>query len=65
VFDRRPEIVVMRPFYFGERAATHALALRRLHRGGYQLRGRYPLGDLLIDVYAAPATAPRPASSPS
>ncbi len=54
IFDQRPEIVVMRPTYFGERMAAHELAVRRLAQGGYTLRGRWPLGDLLIDVYALP-----------
>lgn len=61
IFAKRPEIVVMRPEYFGERMAAHRLTVRRLREGGYALRGRYPLGDLLIDVYAAPgATAAAP-----
>lgn len=57
IFAKRPEIVVMRPTYFGERMAAHALTLRRLAEGGYRLRGRWPLGDILIDVYALPAAA--------
>lgn len=61
IFDHKPEIVVMRPEYFGERMAAHRLTVQRLREGGYALRGRYPLGDLLIDVYAAPgATAAAP-----
>lgn len=61
IFAKRPEIVVMRPEYFGERMAAHRLTVQRLREGGYALRGRYPLGDLLIDVYAAPgATAAAP-----
>ena len=69
IFAKRPEIVVMRPEYYGERMAAHRLAVQKLRDGGYSLRGRYPLGDLLIDVYAAPATAAasprRAASKPS
>lgn len=53
VFARRPQFVVMRPTYFGERAESHALALAKLKEGGYRLRGRYPLGDILIDVFEA------------
>jgi hypothetical protein len=67
IFATRPAVVTMRPAYFGERAESHALALRKLAEGGYRLKGRWPLGDLMIDVYAAPdsAAAPplRPASS--
>ena len=67
IFDRRPEIVVMRPTYFGERMASHALAVKRLEAGGYRLRGRWPLGDLNIAVYALPqaraANPPRFAST--
>jgi hypothetical protein len=63
IFARHPEIVVMRPPYFGERMAVRDLTMRKLHKGGYALRGRYPLGDLLIDVYAAPAMAIAPPSA--
>jgi hypothetical protein len=64
IFARRPEIVVMRPTTSGERAETRRLVTTKLEEGGYSLRGRYPLGDLLLDVYAAPgstagAAAPR------
>jgi hypothetical protein len=57
IFARRPEIVVMRPQYFGERIAAHELAVRKLQENGYRLRGRWPLGDLLIDVYELPRAA--------
>ena len=63
----RPEIVVMRPVYFGERMASHQLAVQRMEALGYRLRGRWPLGDLSISVYALPAARtpapPRLASS--
>ncbi|UZK64900.1 hypothetical protein [Sphingomonas sp. M1-B02] len=67
IFASRPEIVVMRPPYEGERAESRALVLRRLGED-YRLRGRYPLGNLMIDVFAlqaAPtvATAPRRAAT--
>jgi hypothetical protein len=68
IFARRPAVVTMRPEYHGERAESHRLALRKLGEGGYVLKGRYPLGDLLIDVYAAPEAGAAPAlaaSSPS
>jgi hypothetical protein len=47
----------MRPEYFGERMEAHRLAVKKLAQGGYSLRGQYPLGDLMISVYAAPAPA--------
>ncbi len=65
VFARRPQFVVMRPTYFGERAAAHALALAKLKAGGYVLRGRYPLGDILIDVFEAPEPPRLAATSPA
>lgn len=67
IFDQRPEIVVMRPTYFGERMASHELAVKRMDALGYRLRGRWPLGDLYISVYELPAARrsapPRFASS--
>lgn len=63
IFAKRPEIVVMRPEYGGERAAMRALVKAELAAGGYALRGRAPLGDLIIDVYALP-TATSAASPP-
>lgn len=56
IFARRPEIVVMRPAASGERAESRALVTAKLREGKYALRGRYPLGDLLLDVYAAPGS---------
>ncbi|WP_448662290.1 ArnT family glycosyltransferase [Sphingomonas sp. CJ20] len=61
IFDNRPAIVVMRPEYFGERMEAHRLAVKRLAEGGYSLRGEYPLGDLMIAVYAAPGVEARAA----
>ncbi len=55
IFARKPEIVVMRPEYFGERLAVRERARRHMAALGYRLRGRWPLGDLLIAVYALPA----------
>ena len=70
IFRKRPEIVVMRRVYAGERAEARAFTLARLHDRRYALRGSYPLGDTWVDVYAAPGSAaaaapPRVASRPS
>jgi len=71
IFTRRPEVVVMGRAFSGERAESRALVQARLRDGGYRLRGRYPLGTSLLDIYAAPgssagAAAPRLAArSPS
>jgi len=71
IFDRRPEVVVMGPAFSGERVESRRLAIDRLHAGGYALRGRYPLGKTLLEIYAAPgsiagAASPRLAArSPS
>src|SRR5262249_11905558 len=54
VFAKRPEVVVMRPEYPGERIAVRRLAQRTMRAMGYRLTGRYPLGDQLIDVYKLP-----------
>lgn len=56
IFALRPEVVVMRPAASGERAESRQLVTAKLAEGGYSLRGRYPLGDLLLDVYAAPGS---------
>ncbi|AQR74822.1 glycosyltransferase family 39 protein [Sphingomonas sp. LM7] len=72
IFARKPEVVVMAPAFSGERAQSRALVLTKLRDRRYTLRGRYPLGKLMLDVYAAPGStagvppAPRlAASSPS
>jgi hypothetical protein len=71
IFDRRPEVVVMGPAFSGERAESRRLVIDRLHAGGYALRGRYPLGKTLLEIYATPGStagvAPprRAARSPS
>lgn len=57
IFTRRPAIVAMRPAYSGERLAVRTLVMRLLRLGGYALKGRYPLGDTTIAVYAAPVRA--------
>lgn len=54
IFANPPEIVVMRPAYYGERMEAHRLAVQRMDALGYRLRGRWPLGDLYISVYALP-----------
>jgi hypothetical protein len=58
IFAQRPAVVVMRPAYPGEREASRKLTLKKLAQGGYTLRGQYPLGDLMISVYAAPTKVP-------
>lgn len=70
IFDRKPEIVVMRTPFRGERLAVRARVMRYLYRMGYAVRGTYMLGRVPITVYAAPnaaAVAPprRSASSPA
>lgn len=71
IFAKRPEIVVMAPAFSGERVESRHLVIDRLRESNYVLRGRYPLGKLLLDVYAAPGStagvaAPRLAArSPS
>ena len=60
IFAQPPEIVVMRPAYFGERMESHRRAVQRMEELGYRLRGRWPLGNLNISVYALP-TARKPA----
>jgi hypothetical protein len=62
IFAKRPEIVVMRLPYRGERAESRAFTIARLREGKYALRGRYPLGDTWVDVYAAPGSVAAPAS---
>jgi len=54
VFARKPEVVVMRPEYLGERLEVRRVALQTMRSLGYRLTGRYPLGDVLIDVYKLP-----------
>jgi 4-amino-4-deoxy-L-arabinose transferase-like glycosyltransferase len=62
IFAQKPEIVVMRPEYYGERLEVRRVAEAEMRAAGYRLRGRYPLGDLMIDVYALPAARnPSPA----
>jgi hypothetical protein len=64
IFSHRPEIVVMRPEYFGERMEAHRLTMALLARNGYRMRGEWPLGDIMIKVYALPRAAARAAPSP-
>jgi hypothetical protein len=56
IFAKRPEVVVMAPAFSGERAESRHLVIERLRRGEIRLRGRYPLGKSLLDVYAAPGS---------
>jgi hypothetical protein len=69
IFQKRPEIVVMRRIYRGERAASRAFTVAQLRQRGYARRGSYPLGDTWVDVYAAPtdpgSPVPLAASRPS
>lgn len=63
VFAKRPQFVVMRPQFEGERLAVRLAALRHLARDGYTLRGKWPLGNVKLDIWelhAAPATARAP-----
>lgn len=63
IFTKKPEIVVMRPEYYGERLAVRRRAQEHMAEMGYRLKGRWPLGDLMIDVYELPAArsiAPAP-----
>ncbi|HEX8301821.1 hypothetical protein [Sphingomonas sp.] len=54
VFAKKPEIVVMRPEYHGERLAVRQRAMRHMAELGYRLKGRWPLGALMIQVYELP-----------
>jgi hypothetical protein len=69
IFAQHPAVVVMRAAFSGERPAVRERAMRHMQRAGYRLVGRYPMGDDVISVYAAPvdasAAARRPASSDS
>ncbi|WP_157073771.1 hypothetical protein [Sphingomonas soli] len=55
IFAKRPEIVVMRPEYYGERLIVRRRAEAHMQALGYKLKGRWPLGDLMISVYELPA----------
>jgi hypothetical protein len=65
IFAQRPDYVVMRPKFIGERPEVRAHVLARLKAGDYVLKGQWPLGNLMIDVYQAErrATSPRRADS--
>ncbi|MET0307098.1 MAG: hypothetical protein ABW023_00195 [Sphingomonas sp.] len=54
IFAKKPEVVVMRPEYLGERLEVRKVALRAMQTLGYRLTGRYPLGDQMINVYKLP-----------
>lgn len=67
IFTKRPEIVVMRPQFIGERIAARERVLGRLKTDGYRLKGQWPIGNLTLDVYQAERRSPSPeraASSP-
>jgi hypothetical protein len=51
VFARRPKFVILRPQFEGERLAARVALLRHLARDGYALKGRWPLGNLMIDIW--------------
>jgi hypothetical protein len=61
IFAKRPEIVVMRPEYYGERLEVRRRAQQHMAALGYRLKGRWPLGDLPISVYELPRTLTPPA----
>lgn len=63
IFAKKPEIVVMRPEYYGERLVVRRRAEQHMAAMGYRLKGRWPLGDLMISVYELPtarSVAPPP-----
>lgn len=70
IFVTRPQIVVMRPEFIGERLEARRHVLERLKTGGYRLKGKWPIGNQMLDVYEYPAQATaatlpdRPASRP-
>lgn len=45
----------MRPEYYGERLVVRRRAQQHMAALGYRLKGRWPLGDLMIAVYELPA----------
>ena len=67
VFAQKPEIVVMRPEYYGERLAVRRRAEQHMQALGYRLKGQWPLGDLMISVYelTARGNVPRLAATSS
>ncbi|WP_294334931.1 hypothetical protein [uncultured Sphingomonas sp.] len=52
IFRRHPAVVAMRAPFSGERRVVRERVLQYLQRDGYRLRGRYPIGDDHISVYA-------------
>lgn len=61
IFHRHPAVVAMRQPFSGERRVVRERVLHYLQRDGYRLRGRYPIGDDHISVYAAAADDGSPA----
>ncbi len=71
IFAKRPEMVVMRPQFIGERLEARERVLAHLKTDGYRLKGQWPIGNLMLDVYQAESRVPpsslapeRAASSP-
>lgn len=64
IFAKRPEIVVMRPEYYGERLVVRRRAEAHMAAMGYRLKGRWPLGDLMISVYELPTARSNGAPPP-
>lgn len=58
IFTKRPQFVVMRPPYPGERPEIRARALAHLKQD-YRRRGEWPVGNLMVDLYEAKETAAR------
>lgn len=56
IFTTKPEVVVMRSAYRGERAESRARALEHLDNLNYVLKGRWPVGNLMFNVYALNAS---------
>lgn len=67
IFTQKPRYVVMRPVYIGERIEVRERVLGHLKAQGYRLKGRWPIGNLMLDLYEAQATgaAPIPARASS
>ncbi len=66
IFRRHPAVVAMRAPFTGERRVVRERVLAYLRRDGYRPRGRYPIGDDQIAVYATAlddGAAPRRAAS--
>lgn len=60
IFSTRPEMVVMGQAYKGERAESRARTTAHLINLKYELRGRWPIGHRMFDVYALNASGTVP-----